>query len=379
MVSPRIPPELTDYIIDLLWDSKSTLHSCSLVCTSWLPSTRHHLFESIVIRPDPKFLVLLLSPSNIIGIYTKTLDFRCWPMLVAPSVSQNNILSRLPDAVCLRAIIFGSFPPSPTDLPTLPLVTSLSFQHSKFASAADLSDLLAKFTALASLELCWASWPADAQPDDDVCPHLGLALSHLSIQGIQYNSSFLTWLECPAHAPHTTGLALYIPNNAAPPFLSTLAKFLHHLNGELRHLRLDLYPSLCLQSTLALLPLGSLTGLRRLRIGHGMYFHPPSTPCAHGSCRIFPVILTIPRLFFLPRNALEELIFDVDISPGAFHDADPCWSALSCAELDQVPIVRFNVLRNRTVLKRSFFGQFCAFVRQRVDLGRVVVCSDDSG
>lgn len=49
---PRIthqnfPAELQDMIIDHLHDDKETLASCSLVCKSWLPASRFHLFRKI--------------------------------------------------------------------------------------------------------------------------------------------------------------------------------------------------------------------------------------------------------------------------------------------------------------------------------------------
>ncbi|KAJ7115411.1 hypothetical protein C8R44DRAFT_709797, partial [Mycena epipterygia] len=43
----RLPPELTDYIIDFLWESQPDLRACCLVCREWLPSSRRHLFASI--------------------------------------------------------------------------------------------------------------------------------------------------------------------------------------------------------------------------------------------------------------------------------------------------------------------------------------------
>ncbi|KAJ7831181.1 hypothetical protein B0H13DRAFT_1522858, partial [Mycena leptocephala] len=50
-MSSQMPPELTDRIMDFLWDSQPSLCACSLVCRKWLPASRHHLFDSITIRP----------------------------------------------------------------------------------------------------------------------------------------------------------------------------------------------------------------------------------------------------------------------------------------------------------------------------------------
>lgn len=46
-ISPRLPPELVDHIIDHSRDDKDTLRMLSLVSKSWLPRTHHHLFRII--------------------------------------------------------------------------------------------------------------------------------------------------------------------------------------------------------------------------------------------------------------------------------------------------------------------------------------------
>ena len=51
MDRPRVPVEVTEHIINFLaWDVK-TLRSCALVCRSWNPRSRYHLFYSISVTP----------------------------------------------------------------------------------------------------------------------------------------------------------------------------------------------------------------------------------------------------------------------------------------------------------------------------------------
>lgn len=45
-----LPPDLEFIIIDCLLDDKATLASCSLVCSRWLPPSRKHLFQDIIIQ-----------------------------------------------------------------------------------------------------------------------------------------------------------------------------------------------------------------------------------------------------------------------------------------------------------------------------------------
>jgi len=47
MSNPHLPPEILDYVIDLLRDEPETLRRCCLVSRSWVPRTRRHLFANI--------------------------------------------------------------------------------------------------------------------------------------------------------------------------------------------------------------------------------------------------------------------------------------------------------------------------------------------
>ncbi|PSR73130.1 hypothetical protein PHLCEN_2v10986 [Hermanssonia centrifuga] len=83
--SPRLPPELTDRVIDNLHDSKADLRRCSLVCRSWLPSSSFHLFHYLHIRRDPdsnfddqstfNAFITLLQTSPRVYSYLRGLSF----------------------------------------------------------------------------------------------------------------------------------------------------------------------------------------------------------------------------------------------------------------------------------------------------------------
>ncbi|OJT10938.1 hypothetical protein TRAPUB_12559 [Trametes pubescens] len=69
MVSQSIlPPELCDATIDYLWDDVDSLRACSLVCQSWLPCSRFHLFRNVRLRHADdmlRFRALLASSPSI--------------------------------------------------------------------------------------------------------------------------------------------------------------------------------------------------------------------------------------------------------------------------------------------------------------------------
>ena len=49
-VHPGIPPELSDRVIDFLHDDWRSLKACSLTCKAWLPASRFHLWNRVVLR-----------------------------------------------------------------------------------------------------------------------------------------------------------------------------------------------------------------------------------------------------------------------------------------------------------------------------------------
>ncbi|KAI1787329.1 hypothetical protein LXA43DRAFT_844823, partial [Ganoderma leucocontextum] len=71
---PRLPPELTDRVIDFLHDDHLALSSCSLTCSSWLPTSRLHRFR--LVRLDHKTILPFhdqLSTTPSIAAYVRIL------------------------------------------------------------------------------------------------------------------------------------------------------------------------------------------------------------------------------------------------------------------------------------------------------------------
>ncbi|KAJ6487075.1 hypothetical protein C8R47DRAFT_1320707 [Mycena vitilis] len=379
-----VPPELTDRIIDFLWESQPDLRTCSTVCWRWLPSTRYHLFRIITVRADSRFLTLLQSPSKVVQNHAQALDLRLWPLEV--DMLASHIPSHLPALSVLRTMIIGSFSPCPGSFPLLCGVTKLSFHHTKFAACADFTCFLSKFPGLRELELKWVTW-ADAR--DDVSPRIFLDLEMFSIQGFKENPDILRWLSSPHFAPCTRGLSLYLPTNIDSTALHILSKFLRNNNCHLEYLQLDAYPSPDLQHIIGLLQLKNLTSLNRLRIGHGVYFHSSSTPGTPSTLRIFPVVLDV-ALRLTSGNQLTELILDVNISVVPWPSTSDSDSFLNLNRfladpgLAKISTVRFHVIRGgasgtcatTVVAQRQLF---VSLMRERELLvGEKFIISDES-
>ena len=71
----RIPPELTDRIIDFLHSDRQALATCALVCKSWIPSSRLHLFETLYLASSKilKLTHFLDSNDSTIERHVRTL------------------------------------------------------------------------------------------------------------------------------------------------------------------------------------------------------------------------------------------------------------------------------------------------------------------
>ena len=71
-LSTRVAPELQDRILDNLHDSKKDLSTCSIVCKSWLPTCRFHLFAEVVYNPEfARFFDSSMHALNSIAPYIK--------------------------------------------------------------------------------------------------------------------------------------------------------------------------------------------------------------------------------------------------------------------------------------------------------------------
>ena len=186
MSNPRLPQEITDYIVDFLQNEPGALRQCCLVSRSWVSRTRKYLFGTVRFKTSADLAVwkrAFSNPLNSPAYYTHCLGISCAKVIASVPEEHGWIQSfsnvvRLEIWACTRDL----HPPSPlrplTILKFLSIVFEILLPSQVFnliCSLPFLEDLdvtsykvgsddndSAVIQALASppltgtLELCWA-------------------------------------------------------------------------------------------------------------------------------------------------------------------------------------------------------------------------------
>ena len=77
------PPELTDAVIDQLHDDINSLRACALTSSSWLSTSRYHLFNDVFFEDEVsvlRWIQTFPTPSDIPS-YVENLHFSCVSLL----------------------------------------------------------------------------------------------------------------------------------------------------------------------------------------------------------------------------------------------------------------------------------------------------------
>ena len=75
-MSPSLPPEILDLIVDHLCHERNTLKTCCLASKSWVPRTRRHLFAHVCFqfrKSVKRWMQLFPDPSNSPAHHTRSL------------------------------------------------------------------------------------------------------------------------------------------------------------------------------------------------------------------------------------------------------------------------------------------------------------------
>ena len=93
MSDPRLPPEISDYIVDLLHDQPQALKRCCLISKSWVPRSRKHIFREIVFRHTSDLEAwkdTFPNPANSPAHYTHHLSFSCSVKVIMAIVDEGD-------------------------------------------------------------------------------------------------------------------------------------------------------------------------------------------------------------------------------------------------------------------------------------------------
>ena len=108
MPTRYLPPEMLDYIVDILHDDPQALHNCCFVAKSWVPRTRKHLFAKIGFN-SPKDLQswrkTFPDPSNSPARYTRTLSVKYAKDATVADTVEGGCIPTFSRVVCLELYI----------------------------------------------------------------------------------------------------------------------------------------------------------------------------------------------------------------------------------------------------------------------------------
>ncbi len=184
---PTFPTELFEEIIAwtpavCLWDHQerySTLLSCSLVCSAWLPASRHNLFQTLYIETPERYDLLVSRVLhsekmriNLLSVRTVTLSPSWGTPVGRPFVLE--FAGHLPNVNILILEVsateeFLSQPASLLAISRFALVRSLTISHCDLPSFGALRRILTSLPSLKNLRLESPSWP---DPAADLSPSL---------------------------------------------------------------------------------------------------------------------------------------------------------------------------------------------------------------
>ena len=96
MPHPPLPPELLDYIVDHLYDTRDTLENCCLVSKLWAHRTRKHLFVVVKFRTEEDVQAwknAFPDPSTSPAHYTRSLSVWCVGAVTAADAEERGWIS----------------------------------------------------------------------------------------------------------------------------------------------------------------------------------------------------------------------------------------------------------------------------------------------
>lgn len=164
-LSSRLAPEVYDVILDHLHTSKQDLSACSLVCRSWLPVCRYHLFGEMNYSADlARVIERSTHAHSAIVPYIRKVTIQGFnPLSNATKEKRMIFILNLPNLHHLHIEKCDwsrwGFPTSLSlDTPSVCRLSTLHLRSVHFPSFATLANFLDQFITLQNLSLDSLSW-----------------------------------------------------------------------------------------------------------------------------------------------------------------------------------------------------------------------------
>ena len=177
MLTPSLPAELLDHIVDLLQDSRDTLKSCCLICKSWIPHTRKHLFAHLgfhSLNNLRAWQTTFPDPSTSPACYAKTTKIGYFWEATAPDAREGGWISSFSRVVHLGVnalnldnislVQLHGFSPAMKSL----YITSISFPPSRVCNPIHSFPLLEDLSLVTPFDLNHSHSSNDS--DDPTAP-----------------------------------------------------------------------------------------------------------------------------------------------------------------------------------------------------------------
>jgi hypothetical protein len=239
----RLPTELTDTIIDFLHDDEDNLANCSLVCKAWVPATRYHIFENLLLDPwnIESFVDLINHPSNTVAPFIHQLVIDLNKSQYHPVF--NVTLIQLPRFGMLQRLELRRSKWYAIDRNARQAIkfafggiTELALSHNTLWTKTQFFELVSGFPSLQKLsahDFVWdfgngSLWNLDQSGKHaDVPPEL-----HVVDLGNKLNGDILEWLSTQKPTPIIDTLSLGYMWGSLP----YINEFLKALGAQLQHL-----------------------------------------------------------------------------------------------------------------------------------------------
>ncbi len=179
---PTFPPELTDEIIawipavcsplfNISYERYRTLLNCSLVCSAWLPASRHQLFQDLHIDSSERYDLLVSRVLHsekmrihLLSVRAVRLSFALETPLGTPRPFVPQFAGHLPNVTDMTFLlgggsVFSSHSTSGVAISRFSLVQSLSLRECTFPSFGAFRRTLTSLSSLNNLVLYRPSWP----------------------------------------------------------------------------------------------------------------------------------------------------------------------------------------------------------------------------